>query len=276
LWVVFERKREMTEREPVVAGAFYPADPERLRREVESYLAGGDRRGGYTGCVVPHAGYVYSGATAGKVLSRIDVPETVVILSPNHTGLGKAFSVWEGGAWRTPLGAVPVHEELREAVLDATEGVPDDAAHLREHSIEVVLPFLQVLRPDVRIVPVTIRCGDADRLAAFGEALAEVVSGGEEKVLLVGSSDMTHMESAESARAKDMKCIEKMESVDPEGLHRLVTEEGISMCGVYPVTALLAACRKLGIGKGELVEYTNSGEASGDYARVVGYAGMLF
>ena len=263
-------------RKPAVAGRFYEGDSAALRKEVESYLSYEGKKEVRTGCLVPHAGYVFSGATAGMVLSRVSIPDSVIILSPNHTGMGESFSVWSGGGWEIPLGTVDIDEELREDVLSLEEAAPDEAAHRMEHSIEVVLPFLKTVHEDIRIVPVTIRSSDLDSLIRFGKGLADILSRAGKPVLIVASSDMTHMEPAEQARRKDMKCIEKMEQVDVEGLYRLVTGEHITMCGVFPATSLLAACREIGIEQGELINYTNSGEASGDLMNVVGYAGMVF
>lgn len=261
-------------RKPAVAGRFYTADPDGLRQEVTAFTAYNGDREKRTGCVVPHAGYMFSGGTAGKVLARCVIPAEVIILSPNHTGAGADFSVWDGDAWESPLGDTAIDKELRKAVLGAEHTELDAAAHIAEHSIEVIVPFLKVLNPQARIVPVTIRCRILEKLLAFGRSLAGII--GERNVLVIASSDMTHMETAEEARAKDQKCIKAMESVDPEGLFEVVRRHAISMCGVYPVTALLACCRQRGVNRGELVEYTNSGEASGDFNRVVGYAGMVF
>lgn len=263
-------------REPAVAGRFYQSSGEVLRREVEGYLSYDGEKKMYTGCVVPHAGYMFSGETAGMVLSRIDIPDTVILLSPNHTGAGKSISVWSGGGWRTPLGTVDIDEKIRESIYSIDGAEPDTEAHTMEHSIEVIIPFLQVMNEDVAIVPVTAACRDLERLVSFGRSTAETVSASGKDILLVASSDMTHMEPAEQAKTKDMKCIEKMKQVDPDGLYSLVTGEGISMCGVFPVTILLAACRHMGAAEGKLVNYTNSGETTGDRMNVVGYAGMLF
>jgi AmmeMemoRadiSam system protein B len=263
-------------REPAVAGSFYTADPDRLESEIHSLTQ-------YTGepvpasaCVVPHAGYVYSGRTCGKVLSRIRIPDTAIILSPNHTGMGTDFSVWNGEEWATPLGDIPVDTELRDAVCGIRNAAPDTLAHMHEHSIEVILPFLKVLRPDISIVPVTVRNHDPDLLVEFGKELFRIISSADNDVLLIASSDMTHQEPAEQARAKDEPCIEKMTAVDPEGLFEQVTSNHVTMCGVSPVTVLLSYCREKGITEGTLVEYTNSGAAFGDYSRVVGYAGLTF
>jgi AmmeMemoRadiSam system protein B len=263
-------------REPAVAGRFYQNNGNVLRREVEGFLSFDGQKEPYTGCVVPHAGYMFSGETAGMVLSCIDMPDTAILFSPNHTGAGKSISVWSGDGWRTPLGTAGIDEEIRERIYSIDGAERDTEAHRMEHSIEVIVPFLQVMNENISIVPVTAACRDREKLISFGRSVAETVSGAGKDILLIASSDMTHMEPAEQARAKDMKCIEKMEQVDPGGLYELVTKEGISMCGVFPVTILLSACRKMGVSEGKLVNYTNSGETTGDIMNVVGYAVMLF
>jgi AmmeMemoRadiSam system protein B len=263
-------------RTPAVAGRFYTSDPEALRKEVEQYCSYVGEKTKYTGCVVPHAGYMFSGATAGKVLSQIDIPDSAVILSPNHTGMGEEFSVWDGGEWETPLGNAAIDKELTDSILALENTAPDTDAHVMEHSIEVVLPFLKVLNPEARIVPITIRCRVREQVIEFGKSLAILLESLGGDTLMIASSDMTHMEPAEQAEKKDRRCIERMEQMDPEGLFDLVIGERISMCGVFPVTAMLSACRELGVPQGQLVEYTNSGQASGDLSSVVGYAGMVF
>ncbi|MFH1707947.1 MAG: AmmeMemoRadiSam system protein B [Planctomycetota bacterium] len=266
----------MDKRAPAVAGRFYPADGGALAGEVRKYLAAGGPATPRTACVAPHAGYSFSGPTAGRTLARVTVPATVIILSPNHTGAGAGIAVWTAGAWRTPLGDVAIDAAAAVSVAKLTGAQADTAAHRNEHSIEVMLPFLKTIRPDVRIVPVTIMTHDLAALVRFGRELAGFVRGAAERPLVLASSDMTHMESAESAHAKDMQCVARMEAVDPEGLFNLVNEQRISMCGVAPVTAMLAMARELGLKRGELVEYTSSGDTSGDYHRVVGYAGLVF
>ncbi len=263
-------------RAPAVAGRFYSSDSEALREEVTAYLADAGPAHARVGCVMPHAGYMFSGATAGKVLGSIDVPETVIILSPNHTGMGDDFSVWDGEAWQTPLGDVPVDMDLSRDLAGLPGASQDTEAHVSEHSIEVILPFLKVRQPQAAMAAITIRCSDFDALTAFGKGLAELIRSREGEVLIIASSDMTHMESADSAREKDMQCVEQMKAVDPAGFYKLVKSKHITVCGVYPITVLLTVCRELEVETGSLVEYTNSGESSGDFSRVVGYAGVVF
>lgn len=244
-------------------------------------MAGGTP-GPAIGLVSPHAGYVYSGRVAGAGYAAVEVPPTAVVLSPSHTGAGAPLALWPEGAWSTPLGEVPVDEELAGALLAAgTDLQADTLAHGREHSLELQLPFLQVRRPDVRIVPICIGTHDIGSLERLGAALAEVASsrgatgaGEARDVLIVASSDMTHYEPADQARAKDRLAIERMEALDPEGLFETVTRHRISMCGVAPATAMLFAARRLGASRGELVAYGDSGEVTGDSSEVVGYAAV--
>jgi len=229
--------------------------------------------------VAPHAGYVYSGLTAAHVFARLDIPPVVVILAPNHTGVCAArggASLWEAGAFRTPLGDVPVDEPLAAALLEASALVGvDHTAHAREHAVEVEVPFLQVRRPDVRIVPIVLAWDAWDGCRGLGEALADVTARWSEPVLLLASSDLTHYEPARAAERKDRLALEAVSALDGEELLRRCTREGISMCGRAPTATVIAAARTLGAVRAEVVHYSHSGMVTGDDAAVVGYAGVL-
>ncbi len=262
------------DREPAVAGRFYTDEPEALARELDGFLAVAAGRMATKGIVAPHAGYVYSGAIAGAVYARVAVPRQVIVLGPNHTGLGRPAALWPaGGGWRTPLGRVPVSAALTEA-LAAGPGVEiDRAAHLREHSLEVHLPFLQRSRPDVEIAALCLGPLDVSACEAIGRTVAEAARGA--GALVVASSDMSHYIAADAAREKDRLAIDRILALDPEGLHRTVRREAISMCGVIPATVMLFAARALGATGAELVRYGSSGEVTGDDRQVVGYAGLV-
>jgi MEMO1 family protein len=262
-------------REPAVSGRFYTGDPAALAAEVDRLLARspGTSRGRAVGVVVPHAGYVYSGAVAGAVYARTAIPDRVLLLGPNHTGLGDPCALWASGAWRTPLGLVPIAPGLSAALLAEPGISPDPVAHLREHSLEVQLPFLQRARPGVEIAALCLSHLGYPACEALGVAIAGAVRAA--GALLVASSDMSHFLSAGEARARDGRAIERILALDPEGLHRVVHAEEISMCGVVPTTVMLVAARALGATRAELVRYAHSGEVSGDDRRVVGYAGLL-
>jgi AmmeMemoRadiSam system protein B len=262
-------------RRAAFAGDWYPGDPGRLERALESYIGESQGDEEAVGIVAPHAGYIYSGGVAGAVYGRVRVPDTAVVLCVNHRGDGGRAAVHASGDWETPLGRVPVEEELARALLDEVPFLEEDsAAHVREHSLEMQVPFLQFRNRGVRIVPVCLQRLDYAECDALGEGLARAIRGFHAPVLLVASTDMTHFESQQAARRKDMLAIERVLEVDPRGLYEVVTGKRISMCGFIPTTAVLCACRSLGVAGGTLVQYATSGDVSGDYSSVVGYAGI--
>lgn len=263
------------DRRPFVAGTFYPENGVELARAVASYMEERERTLAL-GVVSPHAGYIYSGSVAGAVFSRVVVPDVCVILAPNHTGVGNAsFAVWAEGAWLMPGGDVPVDEEFARKLLQGcSAAAADEDAHGREHSAEVQVPFLQAVNPAVRIVPVVISSHDLAALRDFGEVLAGVIRDTAGDVLVVASSDMTHYEDGDSARVQDQLAIDTILALDEEGLLQVVVENRISMCGVAPTVAMLTCCRELGAREAELIKYQTSGDVTGDYLQVVGYAGL--
>jgi len=251
-----------------------------LRRHVEALLPDGVKRAPALGAIVPHAGYVYSGSVAGQVYARIEVPPSVVILCPNHTGRGAPAALDPSDAWRTPLGDVPVNRRLASRLAELAPSLElDSQAHAREHSLEVQLPFLQVVRPDVEIVAVCLGISDLSLCAETGKALAklraEEEAAGRTPPLLLASSDMNHYESRAVGRRKDDIALARVEAVDPEGLFATVLAESISMCGFLPATALLFAAREAGIASARVVARADSGDETGDTSSVVGYAGVL-
>jgi len=263
-------------REPAVAGQFYPGHPERLRASVKSYLSSASERSPAIACMVPHAGYMYSGATAGSVFSHIDIPESCVILCPNHTGRGHPLALMSEGEWRTPLGAVAIDCTLAEKLMQNFPALTEDsAAHRSEHAIEVELPFLQISRPGVKFVPIAVGTAQLILLQQLGEAIAAAVKQTKQKVLIIASSDLNHYEDDATTRVKDRKAIEKVLALDAPGLYGTVINESISMCGFGPAVAMLTAARLLNATKAELIAYATSADASGDYDRVVGYAGII-
>ncbi|MFQ5670312.1 MAG: AmmeMemoRadiSam system protein B [Acidobacteriota bacterium] len=266
------------ERSPVVAGHFYPAQPDALRALVDEYMRGdpGQEAAKAVALVVPHAGYVYSGRTAGKTYGSVQVPGRVVLLGPNHTGRGRPAALWAKGGWRTPLGRVPVDERFAAALLGKTPGLEtDQRAHLEEHSLEVQLPFLQRRAPGLRIVPICLADLGLERLVALGESLGAVIQAhAPGETLVVISSDMTHYESREAARQKDRLALERMEALDGPGLYATVRENSISMCGVVPAVVGCIAAVRLGAVRGRLCDYSCSGDVTGDVRQVVAYAGL--
>jgi AmmeMemoRadiSam system protein B len=263
-------------REPAVAGRFYPAHPAKLRSDIKSYLSPSREKIQAIGCIAPHAGYMYSGAVAGAVFSALEIPQLCIILCPNHTGLGHPLAIMSSGAWRTPLGELPIDNELASQLLKTFPALTEDsAAHRAEHAIEVELPFLQTLWPDVTFVPIAVGTSRFILLEQIGIAIAEVIQQSSSQVLIIASSDMNHYEDDATTRVKDNKAIEKILALDPPGLFEIVMNESISMCGFGPTVAMLTAGRRLGATKAELIQYATSGDVSGDRDMVVGYAGIV-
>ena len=272
-------------RAPAVSGRFYPADPAVLRREVQELLDQAGPHQAQSGArhaiaaVVPHAGYMYSGPTAARVLSGVVLPRLIVILAPNHTGVCSVeggASLWERGAFRTPLGDVPVAENLAQALLVAEPLVGiDHDAHAREHAVEVVLPFLQLLQPDARIVPLVLAWDDWESCRTLGASLAGLVRQSSEAVLLVASSDLNHYEAAAVSEPKDRRALDAVATLDGNELLRRCKAERISMCGRAPTATVLAAATTLGATHADVVDYRHSGWASGDEQAVVGSGGVV-
>ncbi len=263
-------------RMPAVAGRFYEAKPSLLQREIEAYLTVREPREEVIGCVCPHAGYMYSGHVAGAVYGRILVPDTVIIMGPNHTGLGHPAAVMASGTWQMPFGPVEIEERLARLILAESEVLAEDVeAHLYEHSLEVQVPFLQYLNPRVRIVPICLSMLSLPEIEDIGQACARAISLYGERVLLVASTDMSHYVPHSVAKEKDMLAIERILELDHVGLLEVVVREKISMCGVVPTAATLVAAKILGARAAELVKYATSGEVSGDFYQVVGYAGII-
>lgn len=263
-------------RESAVAGQFYTRDPVHLRNQLETFVKTEDKKMKVVGAIVPHAGYIYSGAVAGSVFARINIPETVVILGPNHHGIGSKAAVYPPGEWQTPLGTSGIDQILSTAIRNNSSLVEeDDTAHLYEHSIEVQVPFLQHLKPDVSIVPLCLGFTDFSSCKSLGLSLAKAISSHQKEVLIIASSDMSHYQPAEVARHEDSLAIQEILKMNPEGLYSIVKGRGITMCGIIPATVMLVAAMALGATKSELVRYATSGEVSGDYTQVVGYAGLM-
>ncbi|MFC1940573.1 AmmeMemoRadiSam system protein B [Chloroflexota bacterium] len=263
-------------RNPVVAGQFYPGSPDQLRSMIKGMVDEQAAKEEVIGLISPHAGYVYSGPVAGAVISRIKFKDTFIIMGPNHTGSGKPFSIMTEGVWKTPLGDVEIDSELGKEILAASGHLQEDRlAHQYEHSLEVQLPFLQYFKPDVRIVPIVLAYAEGDIYREIGRGIAEAVKKLNREVVILASSDMTHYESQESALRKDNQAIEAVLNLDGDELLERVQKLNISMCGYAPAVSLISAARELGAAGAELVRYQTSGDTTGDYTSVVGYAGVI-
>jgi len=266
-------------RQPAVAGRFYNGTSESLRKQVQNYVFPVDDRKKVLGILSPHAGLMYSGPVAGAVYSSIIIPDIVVLIGPNHTGLGSPVSIMTEGDWETPLGKVSIDQPLACSILAKSPRMREDSlAHLHEHSLEVQLPFMQYCRDSFSMVPIQMLDVKLDTCLEVGKAIVEAIQEQKKKageVLIVASSDMSHYERAESAREKDLKAIQHVLDLDPQGLYRTVKNYGITMCGYGPAVAMLAATKLLGATHASLIKYANSGDVSGDYEQVVGYAGAI-
>jgi AmmeMemoRadiSam system protein B len=266
-------------RPPAVAGQFYPEQPLELREMIWGFLRDvpGEARS-VPAAMVPHAGLMYSGACAAQVFGRLALPPLIVILAPNHTGAGgpNRAALWRSGAFDTPLGPVQVAEQFARRLESSCELVREDrAAHREEHAIEVELPFLRVLEPAAMIAPLVLSWDDWPRSERLARALATLIAGWPERVLLLASSDMTHYESAGAAAAKDRVALAHLAHLDGEGLLQACREQHITMCGRAPAATVIETARLLGATSGTVVDYRHSGLVTGDDRRVVAYAGLL-
>ncbi|MBK8241226.1 MAG: AmmeMemoRadiSam system protein B [Deltaproteobacteria bacterium] len=262
-------------RPPAVAGRFYPDRPEQLSAALAQLMPHDDAPARARLLVGPHAGWMYSGAIAGATWAATSVPDRVILLAPNHTGAGVSASLWSGGPWLLPGGAIAIDEELRAALSAVAPLQLDAQAHLREHAIEVHLPLLRARNPAARIVPIVLAGMSAAACAALGRAIAGVLARAGDGVLLVASTDMSHYVTAQEAATLDGHALAHVLALDPDGLHRTVQREHISMCGYVPTCVGLHAALAAGAQTARLVRYDHSGSVSGDLARVVGYAGLL-
>jgi MEMO1 family protein len=265
----------MTVRAPAVAGSFYSGQAEALRRELDGLIPAA-RKERAVAVIVPHAGYAYSGRVAGAVYGRVEVPRDVVILCFNHHGAGRDFAVWPDGAWRTPLGDAPVNPDLARSIkVSFLPADFDESGHQDEHSGEVQVPFLQQVRPDVRIVPVALSVAHDEKsvgqLRAFGQALARVAG----EFLVVASTDLNHYEDQKTTVEKDEAVIRAIEALDETALVETIRTREVSMCGFAPTIAAMAYAKAKGATKAGTVAHATSGDVSGDYDRVVGYVGMV-
>ncbi len=265
-------------RMPVFAGQFYPASAQVLKKQIQSFIGPAVPKQNAVACLLPHAGYIYSGPVAAQTVSRISVKDKVVLLGPNHTGYGKNISIMTEGSWQTPLGEVKIDSVLAKKILEGCSYLEDDnLAHESEHSLEVELPFLQYFKNDFRIVPIAFLFEETGALKEVAGAIAEAVKqqGLKDKVLLVASSDMTHYEPQPSAQNKDRLAIEAILSLDEDRLLDVIGRFNISMCGVMPTVVMITCAKALGATKAQLVKYQTSGDVTEDRSSVVGYAGII-
>lgn len=267
-------------RDPAVAGMFYDFDKEGLKETLKNLLTGFKKGPDYQAVISPHAGYTYSGRTAARAISSLKPAKRFIVLGPNHTGLGSEFSMMSSGSWKTPLGNVSIDTKIAKEMEACDLPDEDELAHSREHSIEVQLPFLQhCFGKEITFVPISIMgfgFNEAflNHCKKLGTCLAGIVKKHDARI--VASSDFSHYISQEVAREIDYKVIDAIKDLDLEAFFRTLKETRASVCGYAPIAVLMTAAKKLGWERADLLEYTNSGEVTGNKREVVAYAAIGF
>jgi AmmeMemoRadiSam system protein B len=247
-----------------------------MNRVLDEYLSEAPvEPGAAFGVIAPHAGWVYSGRVAGSVYGCVNVPETAVVMSPNHTGMGSPRSIWPVGEWKVPGAGLEVDMQLADLIRDHAGLETDTFAHMREHSLEIQLPFLSRRRSGLSIVPICLGQLGWKEIQSIGRGVAQAIRETGRQVLLVASTDMSHHIPAASAEKLDRMAIDRMEAFDPKGLLDTVRKNSITMCGVVPTATVLVAAKELGASGVKLVSYAHSGQVTGDDREVVGYAGLV-
>lgn len=278
--VEIEADSRWSTRPPAVAGMFYSSDPTELKAQVATHFAGASRREIDAAAIqIPHAGLAYSGRVAAATLAATRLSKSVIVISPKHRDTGANWAIAPYNVWQTIGHQFETDRELRSRLLDEIEGLElDERAHQDEHGIEVELPLLAHIAPDIQLVGITVGTADIDDCLRFGAGLARVLSTTTPRPTVIISSDMNHFANDEQTRKLDEIAIGAIETLDPSHIyHTIVEEHRISMCGVRPAVATIAALKSLDLVKRcERIAYATSGETSGNLEQVVGYAGLLF
>lgn len=272
----------MTESNPrpsILAGRWYPADPNQLRESVDRYLADAqvpEIQGQILGLISPHAGHIYSGPVAGYSFAAVinTAPDLAVILAPLHQPYSGKLLTTSHTAYQTPLGSIPVDtqclEELQTVLHENHSLELASISNDQEHSIEILLPFLQrSLQPGFKILPVMIRDQRPETMQALSAALINLL--GEKNFLLIASTDLSHFHPAEEAELLDRTIIDGITALDPASMYRAEAEGRGSACGLGGLAAVIWTARELGVNRGIHLKYAHSGHTSGDFNRVVGY-----
>lgn len=265
-------------RMPVVAGQFYSKDNKRLRAEIATLVDKKLVAKEIVGAILPHAGYIYSGKVAATTIASSIIRDRIIILGPNHTGYGKPFGIMTQGSWQVPFGPVEIDTELAKNILKDSDYLEDDSlSHLYEHSIEVELPLLQYFKENFKFVPISISTEELSVYQKIGFQIAQTIKKLklENQVTIIASSDMTHYESQPATEQKDKQALEAILKLDEVGLIEAIEKMNISMCGYVPTIIMLVAAKSLGAKRGELISYQTSGDITGDFHSVVGYAGVI-
>jgi AmmeMemoRadiSam system protein B len=269
----------LSNRKPAVAGTFYPAEESGIRSALDEWFAPpAPPRKPWRAVMVPHAGWIFSGRVAARVLARVEFPSTVIVLCPKHHSGGATCAVAPWGRWLFPGGNVEVDVELSSQLVAEVPGFQlDDGPHREEHAVEVQLPLLARLAPHTRLVAITVGRLGLEQVHLCAAAIAEVVRERLDSLLFVISSDMNHFATDQETRRLDELALQALEALDPDRLYATCHQQRISMCGALPAAIVLSTLNTLhAVHRVERVEYATSGEVNGDSQRVVGYAGLLF
>ncbi len=270
-----------------VAGTFYDAHAQNLSASVQQALAQAkknctDLASEAHMVLLPHAGHFFCGHIIAETLAAVRLPQKLILLCPNHTGLGTApsgIAVWGKGHWQSPLANIPIDEALAQKIMQSDGAFAmDEAAHTKEHSLEVLLPFLYHAVPNFSMVPICVGTGHFEQLKKAGLVLANIIHEQKQQgqdIAIVLSSDMHHFSSHERTVELDNLALNALEELDPIKLYNIVKQEKISMCGIYPAIMALYACKALGAKRCKLISHTTSYEKSMDSTRTVGYAGLF-
>lgn len=280
---------ELNLRQPAVAGSFYDADLTSLNKQIENCflhkigpgkipLVNPKKGNNIIGFVSPHAGYMYSGSVAANGFYKIALdgkPDTIIILGPNHQGFGEDVSIMAEGKWKTPLGELEIDVEMAEDIFKNSKIIKNDKkAHQYEHSIEVQLPFIQyIFGKDIKFVPICMTRQDINTDIEIAKSICSSVV--DKNILIIASSDFTHYEPQDYAKNVDKQAINAILEFNPKKLYDMIYHQNLTMCGPGPITVMLIACETLGAKKAELLKYATSGDISGLYGQVVGYASII-
>jgi len=276
-------------RKPAVAGIFYEIDPNSLIKQIEwcfqNHLGPGSipeigNKRNIKGVIAPHAGYIYSGSVAAHSYSEIaedGFPETFIILCPNHTGLGSGISAMNQGSWETPLGLVDIDSEFADLLIENTEIIDVNTdAHIKEHSAEVQLPFLQYFKQDFQFIPITMWMQDIETATEIGNSIHKTANKLGRDVVVIASTDLTHYQPQYIAEKQDTQIINAIKAMDEKLMMNNVKQFNISMCGYGPVAGTILATKKMGATHCQIKKYATSGDTTGDKNSVVAYLSAIF
>lgn len=270
--------RQLEIRRAAVAGQFYSASAQRLKQEIKGLIEENACPEEVKAALLPHAGFMYSGKVAARTVSHIKIKENLILIGPNHTGFGTPFSIMTEGLWQSPLAEVQINSKLANSILDKSKYLERDSlAHLHEHCLEVELPLFQYYKSDFQIIPIVVT---TEKILTYKEIACAIANAVEEQnikdsVVIIASSDLTHYEPQAQAQKKDKYAIEAILELNETKLIEMVEKFNISMCGWAAVVIMLLAAKLLGASKAQLLNYATSGDVSGEYGSVVGYAGIV-